>query len=332
MNILGVASGNGVLLYPLKKYLVGNIEIRTKFKTPDNIQWKLNFGDIPLYNTEIGVNRLLNNQKEKIDIIVGHPDCGHSSVMATSRRKTLKDPKVNASLNLFFKCINLYTPDIFILENLPKLLREIEFIQNAIPNYKLIPYHINFTDLGNSQANRKRLILIGIRDDKPKFYHKIFKIQPVRKLKKTGELLDGLTYPNTELCHIREKITDTITLYGGFKDTLLNIKDKWVREFKNDKRWTTGNTRMLKAPGVYKNLENEYPLTIRPANRQFNPHGEMMSPREMARIQGCPDSFKLWYDTKKSYYTINKARITIGKTPPMELGIWIKKQLKKIYE
>ena len=49
MKILAVNGGNGVIVYPMRKYLIGNVEIRSNFKTPLDRQWKANFGEIPLF-------------------------------------------------------------------------------------------------------------------------------------------------------------------------------------------------------------------------------------------------------------------------------------------
>ena len=83
LKILGVACGNGVMVYPFKKYLKANIEPRSDYKTPENIQWKLNFGDIPiLYKTKLRKFRDTN-------VVISHPTCGHSSMLAYSRGKKL---------------------------------------------------------------------------------------------------------------------------------------------------------------------------------------------------------------------------------------------------
>ena len=49
MNVLGVCAGQGALLFPFRKHLIGNIEVRGVFHTPGEEQWKANFGDIPFY-------------------------------------------------------------------------------------------------------------------------------------------------------------------------------------------------------------------------------------------------------------------------------------------
>ena len=117
MRIWGISGGNGVILHPLKKYLTLNIEFRSVFKTPGNIQWKLNFGDIPLNDAD-GI--------QFPDVMIGAPDCGHSSILALSRGKSFGNPKLNESLNHYFRTIIAYQPKIFLFENLTQLLDNYE--------------------------------------------------------------------------------------------------------------------------------------------------------------------------------------------------------------
>ena len=49
LKVLGVCAGQGALLFPFRKHLIGNIEIRGVFHTPGEEQWKANFGDIPFH-------------------------------------------------------------------------------------------------------------------------------------------------------------------------------------------------------------------------------------------------------------------------------------------
>ena len=46
LRVLGVCGAQGALLFPFKKYLIGNIEPRAVFHTKNEEQWKLNFGEI----------------------------------------------------------------------------------------------------------------------------------------------------------------------------------------------------------------------------------------------------------------------------------------------
>lgn len=93
LRVLGVCAGQGALLFPFKKNLLGNIEIRGVFHTPGEEQWKLNFGDIPFYK-----GFCLQEFNEKVDIIISSPDCGAASVMRLSKVKELGNPKITVVL------------------------------------------------------------------------------------------------------------------------------------------------------------------------------------------------------------------------------------------
>lgn len=333
LRVLGVAGGNGVILHPFKKYLIGNIETRSDFKTPNDIQWKLNFGDIPL------TNKPGNFPLNKVNVIMGCPDCGHSSVMAYSRGKKLGNPKKNESLNNFIESVNFCKPDFFFFENLPALFKgfpESEF-NEQFKDYKLIKHITSVASYGNSQMSRVRLAVIGIRKGRYEQYSSIFKLKPteIYKLRICIELESNLKYPNKKLCHVREDDNTIVCMEKDFKKlSLKEVKRIWnLPENKNRKKWdatTTGKGNMKNLPGVYRNLPDDFPLTARKQNRQFNSKGDIMSPRELGRIQGVTDDFKIWYDENKSQYSINKGRITVTKTAPYEMGIWFYKKIMKI--
>jgi site-specific DNA-cytosine methylase len=321
-KVLGVCGGNGVLLYPFKDNLIGNIEPRSIFKTPDYIQWKLNFPNIDFAWKLSQFSELY----KKPDIIIGAPDCGHSSILAYSRAKKMSNPKKNESLNIFFESIKKYKPKIWLMENLPPLLDTIteEDFKTNFPDYKFIFMICPVSEFGNSQIHRKRLLVIGIKKDSgiPKKYFQFpFKIH---ELKTCGELLKGLHYHEDEgICHVRENLSDIITLYAGFKINLSDCREEWLR--RGTKRWKVEGRNFENAPGVYLNPKDDFPATARKQNRQFNHKGYMMSPRELGRIQGVPDEFKLWYDGNKKRYCINKARVSVTKCPPFEIGTWFRK-------
>lgn len=115
LKVLGVSAGAGILLFPFRKNLIANLEIRGVFYTKGLEQWKLNFGDIPYYKDGTFPDC-------KPDIILSSPDCGASSIMRLSKVKELGNPQENKSLNLVIQSILHYKPKIFLIENLPRLL------------------------------------------------------------------------------------------------------------------------------------------------------------------------------------------------------------------
>lgn len=144
-TVLGISAGQGALLFPFRKHLLGNIEPRGVFHTPREEQWKANFGDIPFYK-----GYCLQEFDEKVDIIISSPDCGASSIMRLSKVKELGKPKDNRNLNLVIEGINYYKPKIFLIENLPRLLSLLpnEYIHEAFKDYKLIFMKEAFPTMG----------------------------------------------------------------------------------------------------------------------------------------------------------------------------------------
>ena len=329
MNIVGVCGGNGVILHTMKKHLICNIEPRALFHTKGDKQWKANFGDIPMYKQLIKI-------KEKVDVVVGAPDCGHSSILSYSRKKSLSNPLDNASLTMFIKSIKKYRPKIFMMENLPKMLDIItpNMWKELLPKYQFIFHNGPVSMYGNSQFSRVRTVIIGIHKKKAgpqleKAQYQFTHIYKVSDIVNTGELLKGLYDEDISLGHIREDIDSEITIYSGKKITLREAKKHWAI-FKDDKHWKVVGRNFKTAPGVYRNLNNDSPLVARKANRQFNEDGLQMTPRELARIQSIPDSFNIYIDPDNLGYSINKGRTTVTKTPPYEIGKWFYKQLKKL--
>lgn len=325
---LGINGGNGVILHPFRKSLLGNIEPRSVFHTPEDIQWKLNF--------KVAQDKtFVEYSKKQVQVIIGAPDCGHSSVLAYSRSKKLSNPKDNLSFNLYIDSIKYYQPLMFMMENLSKTLDNFtkEEFQVLFRNYRLIKLIHPVSYWGNSQISRVRLVLIGIHRDMPETIDDLFEDGPdIGELKTADELIKGLQSINESLCNVRETGETFISLY--YKDKRRITADEaqklWLTEFRGNRHWPVNSERMTNQPGVYLNRVGDHPLTVRKQNRQFNHRGLMLTPREMARIQGVPDTFKLWYDTKYHGYSINKARVTIAKSPPYEIGQWFHDILQKI--
>jgi site-specific DNA-cytosine methylase len=324
LKVIAICGGNGVICHPFKKNLVANIEPRPIFKTPMNIQWTLNFGEIPLFNKlEAFIKEF--STKPEVDLVVGAPDCGHSSILSYSRSKSLHNPRDNSSLTLFLQATKMFGPKVFIMENLPAMLKSISRseLREYFGDYRLKFIEQPVTFWGNSQKTRIRLLIIGVKRGSGYSLKDLIGGIEDFTPKTAGELLEGLVYG--ENGHFREDIKTRITLYAGKKMSLEDIRDEWLR--RGVSRWEVTDRRFFTAPGVYLNLKDRHPATARKANRQFNHEGLTMSPRELARIQGVPDTFHIWMDESRIGYCINKGRTTVTKTPPYEIGQWIAKKL-----
>lgn len=329
MSILSLNGGNGVIALPFRKHLIGHIEPRSIFNTPDHIQWRANF-NIP-FDRDFNVKFHRNS----VGVIIGGPDCGHSSVLAYSRAKKLADPKNNSSLSLFIEGVDYYRPEFFMMENLPKLLESDPTLVKTFENmgYNLIIYCEPVSAWGNSQITRKRLVIVGISTKFDfKTYKKYFMLpKPIADLPRAGEIIEGLGIKEIpELGHVRELDDWRLPMYYQNKR---NISVKEARHLWGEfgtRKWPVENSKMNNQPGVYRNLDSDYPMTVRKQSRQFREDGYLLTPREMARIQGVPDKFNLVFKEDKRLYYINKMRATVTKSPPYEIGEWFNKCLKKL--
>lgn len=329
-KVLGISSGIGVSLHPFLGNVVGNVEDRTIFHSPGERQWHINFKGVPLYR------KLKDIYGLSTDVIISSPDCGSGSILRMSRSKEYGDHKKNDSLALFFKAVELTRTKFFLFENLSGLFKSYPLKEFAamVPNYRLIVHEAPVTHWGNSQVNRVRLIIVGIRQDLPKKLDHYFRLPDYRHKNMTCEYLYGdldYKYPSLSLGHVREDQNKLCTIHAGRKLPISEITKIWQTDLKGEKRWKVEGRKFSTAPGVYRNGLKDYPATARKADRQFDHNGLMLTPRQLARIQGIPDSFRLYVSSDKLNYWINKARAAVTKTPPYEISVWFKKKLEKTH-
>lgn len=329
LKVLGVCAGQGALLFPFRKHLIGNIEIRGVFHTPGEEQWKANFGDIPFYK---GYN--LPQFEERVDVIISSPDCGASSIMRLSKVKELGNPKDNRSLNLVTAAILEYKPKIFLIENLPRLLSLLpnEYLQEAFKDYKLIFHERSVSDYGNSQVSRKRLVIIGVHKKTGKKYLNAFnEVSQVKTPTITRNLLNDYQNP----LNYNIPIEKTLAMYDYRKLpekknlTVRKIQLLWNSDFKQEKKWPIKTAKMSTLPGVYRLELDKPPLTLRPADRQFRPDGYPLGINDFKAIMGFPKKFKIYIDQENYLYWLNKARYTIAKGSVFEIAIWFRRCIKK---
>lgn len=326
-KILGVSAGGGALLYPFRGHIIANVEPRQAFHTPREDQWHLNFRGVPLFRDTL-------DDKWEPNIIVSSPDCGASSIMRLSKVKKLGNPKENKSLDLVIRAIQKYNPEIFLIENLPRMLDLLpkDFFKENFPNYRVIYHCHSVIEFGNSQKSRKRLIIIGVRRDNSRALRRAFNtVYKVTTPKLVKELLED---KNNKLNYnIPKSKTLAMYDYRNLPDkttlTVRQIKRLWVRDFKGEYKWPIKTKKMKTLPGVYRLHWDQYPLTVRPADRQFRPDGWPLGIQDYRAIMGFPKSFQIYMDPDNYLYFLNKARITLCKGSVYEVGEWFYQCLMK---
>ena len=325
LKILGICAGQGALLFPWRKQLLGNIEPRAVFHTKKEEQWRLNFGEIPFLRNELP-------EKWHPDIILSSPDCGASSTMRLSKAKELGNPEKNKSIQLVIEGIMQYQPKVFMIENVPRLMNLMpeKIWQEALPNYN-ISFKVNsVSDFGNSQVSRKRLIIIGIKNTAKSYINCFDIIFSVNTPKLSRFILEAA---NTQPLIPFDKVLAMYDYRKLPKKKNLTVKEiqyLWTHDFKSEKKWPIKTAKMQTLPGVYKLDPDKPPLTLRPADRQFRPDGYPLCIQDFKNIQGFPKKFQIYLPEGKDYlYWLNKARYTIAKGAVYEVGIWFKKCIRK---
>lgn len=328
MKVLGVAAGQGALLFPFRKQLIANIEPRGVFHSPNEEQWKLNFGDVPFLREGF-------DPSWKPDIILSSPDCGASSIMRLSKVKELGNPENNKSLNLVIEAIQYYKPKIFLIENLPRLLSLMprQYFEDCFKEYQLVIHESSVAEFGNSQVSRKRLMIIGINKGSAKSFLNSFDNKfKVNKLKVTRNLLEEAFGSNyMPLLLKRLAMYDYRLLPKKDSLTVKAVHDLWVGDFKDEKKWPIKTAKMKTLPGVYRLEEDKAPLTLRPADRQFRPDGWPLGISDFKNIMGFRKRFQIYMDEEKYGYWLNKARYTIAKGAVGEIGYWFRKSLMRTH-
>ena len=334
LSVLGICAGQGCLLRPFKKNLIANIEPRAVFHTKGEEQWRSNFGDIPfLKGYELPVC--------KPDIIISSPDCGASSIMRLSKKKTLGKPQENKSIALVMNGIITLKPKFFLIENLPRLLNFIsrEDLEVMFPEYELIIHQVSVSAFGNSQVSRTRLVIVGV--NKKTKHHKLYiqkfnKVFQVNTPCNTSDLLHDINLSTNYNIPTDKTLAmyDYRLLPEKKNLTVGSIQRLWQKDFKGEKKWPIKTKKMHTLPGVYRLESNKPPLTLRPADRQFRPDGWPLGIEDFKSIMGFPKKFKIYMpekpDKREYLYWLNKARYTIAKGSVYEVGIWFKKCLKTV--
>ena len=324
LKILGICAGQGALLFPWRKQLLGNIEPRSVFHTQKEEQWRLNFGEIPFLRNELP-------EKWHPDIILSSPDCGASSTMRLSKAKELGNPEKNKSIQLVIEGIMQYQPRVFMIENVPRLMNLMpeKVWQEALPNYH-ISFKVNsVSDFGNSQVSRKRLIIIGIKNTAKSYINCFDIIFSVNTPKLSRFILEAanmqplIPFDKVLAMYDYRKLPKKKNL------TVKEIQHLWTHDFKDEKKWPIKTAKMQTLPGVYKLDPDKPPLTLRPADRQFRPDGLPLGIQDFKNIQGFPKRFQIYLPEENYLYWLNKARYTIAKGAVYEVGIWFKKCIKK---
>jgi DNA (cytosine-5)-methyltransferase 1 len=246
----------------------------------------------------------LSGIRGRLDLFSGGPPCQGFSKQ--KRGAHLGDDRNNLVLD-FARIVNEINPRFFMMENVAMLggKRGKEFmdrLSEILHDFEMYPHFYNTADYGLAQT-RQRFILVG--------KHKTEKAQfnvpkpTVAKWKTVGEILGDLPEPPLDYSshlhypnHQRAKVTDIniqrfsyVPQGGGWQDIPKNLRIEAHKNLDTSKGgWPDVYGRLRwdgQAPTITGGFDSftrgrfGHPLEDRP-----------LTPREAARLQGFPDSYR----------------------------------------
>lgn len=329
MNIISLFSGCGGLDLGFEK---AGFDITVANEFDKNI-WETFKVNHP--NTKLIEGDIRNIKEEdfpnEIDGIIGGPPC--QSWSEAGSLKGIEDERGK----LFYEYIRILKnkqPKFFLAENVSGMLanRHSEAVQNILMMFKECGYNVSLTlvnakDYGVAQE-RKRVFYIGFRKD----------------------LNVNFIFPKGSTVDDDKKIT--------LKDVIWDLQDSAVpsaeknkhnpKAINNNEYFTGDYSPIFMSRNRVKGW-NEQAFTVQASGRQCQLHPQApkmikvgkndcrfvegkenlyrrMTIREVARIQGFPDSFKFIYENTNDAYKM------IGNAVPVNLAYEVANAIKKVLE
>jgi len=329
--------------------IIGGID----FNKDATLTFQHNFQDAKVKCTDI--TQISDDQilfdYEGVDVIVGGPPCQGFST-ANRWQKEMDDPR-NKLFFEYIRFVKLLRPKVIMIENVRGLLTRDngyakERIQTILSDegYKLNMTVLDASEYGVPQ-NRKRAIIIGIRED---YKNMAFDFETIVKKKKVtvedaiGELYAFEDFEGEKMI-LKEKASTPYRKYLRRKDGLvLDHEARYPAEIVQkrisyvpqggnwedipEELWT--NNRKNRHSSAYKRLDpNTQSCTIDTGNAHsnyFHPlYNRIPSIRESARLQSFPDSFEFQGPRGSKYKQVGNA------VPPL-LAKSIADEIMKIFK
>lgn len=312
------------------------------------------------YGSNLGLKKIVANQGADIDLIVGGPPCQAYSVAGRVRDEHgMSNDYRNYLFETYIKLVNHFKPNAFIFENVPGMISArpggVSIIEKIQQSFKEVGYSlvddikkyalVDASDYGVPQ-NRKRIILLGIRDDAfegdpqellREFYTEIL---PSFKVKKTtvAEAIFDLPklFPNpdkkqsSKISHIPQtsEARNHKPRFHSERDIAIfrELALDGARENKKYRNIEDLKKLYTKVTGKVSNIHKYYVLesdkqsnTIvshlhKDGLRHIHPDPEQarsITVREAARLQSFPDDFEFLGSVGDQYKMVGNA------VPPM---------------
>jgi DNA (cytosine-5)-methyltransferase 1 len=349
LTALGFTSGIGSMLIGARDAgfsVLGNIEWRDYYRYVDSDGHNTFTENFPGAFFTRGFRDMdpfveYDLRRRRIDLAMGHPECGKYSLLNSSNKKRLDDKRDAGDIPLFLEYVADLKPRYFVMDDLPQsfIALPMKRYHELLPEYDLFPEWISNYNYGNPQKHRRRMFMIGsLKTENYTFV--------------PGEKDD---YSNWT---VLERIGDIESMYGllpnhdphvttGRSSRFCNMRHhgdrpNWgeVQTFFKKYQKEGANFRYYGPNGIKVRpslirIKYDYPS---PVITGGNPHMHPticlpLTIRERARIQGFPDDF-VFYGTKfneQGEWEHNNHNMIMvkqtGKAMPIEFNRFVANQI-----
>ncbi|MDD2227517.1 MAG: DNA cytosine methyltransferase [Clostridia bacterium] len=329
MKVISLFSGCGGLDLGFEKAGF-DIALANEFDSKIWETFKLNHPKTKLIEDDIK-NIRLEDLPTNIDGIIGGPPC--QSWSEAGSLKGIEDHRGQLFYE-YIRILKIVKPKFFLAENVSGMLanRHSFAVKNILTMFKDCGYSVSITlvnakDYGVAQE-RKRVFYIGFRND----------------LDITFTFPEGSTKDDTKKLTLRDIIWD-------LKDTAVPAKEKNYTNFSaiNNNEYFVGDYSPIFMSRNRVKSWDDQAFTVQASGRQCQLHPQApkmvsistnkrefvkgkenlyrrMTVREVARVQGFPDSFKFVYSN------INNAYKMIGNAVPVNLAYEVALSIKNCIE
>ena len=346
LTALGITCGIGSMLGAARLAgfeVVGNYEWRKYYHKKDSQgrnTFKENFPGAYFVEKYPQENPVYSSDGKRIDIVLGHPECGSFSALNFSNKNYKEQQQTPSDIPLFVEAISVVKPRFFVMDDLPRAFMGFPMSEYArlLPEYDLFPEWVSNYHYGNVQLNRKRMFMIGaLKTEKWAFVPGEFEHE--RTVKDViGDLYnkEKKGIPNHEK-HVLDAPCGKIADYYEY-----GSRGTW-KDFQ-----TVMATRPEGPPITYKAQDGTEKVRCGTAKVRWEGHGFVLdggsvcthplrnlplSIRERARIQGFPDSF-IFYGLKpttKGEWNHDKNNDLVkqtGKAMPWQFNEYVSRQIR----
>ena len=274
--------------------------------------------------------------KNEVDVVIGGPPCQGFSI---SGKRDVDDPR-NKLYQGFLKVVKHVNPKAFVMENVPNLVSmdNGEILKKILGDFKNLGYCLEYkvltaSDFGVPQ-NRKRVFIVGIKNDQFKFplekntINDRLTCQDAISDLPEGDLIDDAPYKIRSKSRYQELMRSGSSGICNHQITKHDVKTietiKLVPDGGNYKNLPE-NLRMTRKVNIaWTRYSSKKPsLTIDTGHRHHfhYKYNRVPTVRESARIQSFPDNF-IFFGSKTSQYK------QVGNAVPPLLAEAVAEQLK----